>query len=283
MALPTIEPITDATLPEFAAFLERNMGKARSADTWATALRHQWLPGHQNYGFVLRDRGNIVGGIGAIYAQREIGGKQERTCNITSWCVLDQYRQQSTRLLMALIGQPGLHFTNFSPTKVVAGILQFMKFKPLDGRQAILFNLPRPGLRDAIVVDDSLGIEAALGGSARKAYADHVQFQWLRHVAVRVGAESSYIVYKRTSYRGFPAARIIHRSSKELFELGLSALSWHLLLRGMLTTHLDRRLLSRLPPFAVEPSWSALKLYCSTTLAEDDIDPLYSESVVLDI
>ena len=51
----------------------------------------------------------------------------ERFCNITSWCVLQPYRSHSLRLAMALVSQPGYHFTDLSPTQLVAGTLRFLK------------------------------------------------------------------------------------------------------------------------------------------------------------
>ena len=77
-----------------------------------------------NHGFAIRNTaGRMVGGIGAIYAERIIRGRPERFCNITSWCVLDEYRSHSMRLAMALVSQPGYHFTDLSPTTIVAGSL----------------------------------------------------------------------------------------------------------------------------------------------------------------
>jgi hypothetical protein len=121
MAKPVIEPITDQTLPEFAAFLESNMPVSRSAPDWISGLQKNWCETRPNYGFMMRDEGKIVGGIGAFYADRVIHGQKEKFCNITSWCVLDSHRKFSMQLAMNVVAQPGYHFTDFSPTKVVAG------------------------------------------------------------------------------------------------------------------------------------------------------------------
>ena len=144
MARPTIEPITAATLPEFAAFLHQHLGFERSPQAWVDGFTNDWMIDAPNHGFVLRVDAEIVGGIGAIYASRQIDGATLRFCNITSWCVLDQYRRQSMRLAMALIEQEGYHFTDFSPTRVVGETLKFLKFRTLDERQVV-------GLEPALV------------------------------------------------------------------------------------------------------------------------------------
>ena len=107
-------------------------------------VSQDWCPSKPNNGFLIRHEGRIVGGIGAIYAERLVRGRTERFCNITSWCVLDAFRAQSMRLAMALTGQPGFHFTDLTPTEVVSKTLQFLKFKPMNERQAIWPNLPWP-------------------------------------------------------------------------------------------------------------------------------------------
>jgi hypothetical protein len=135
--LPTLEPIRDADLPEFCAFLVEHLSSERTPEQWAQAFRQDWGLDKPNNGFLIRDQGKVVGGIGALYAQRLVRGQSERFCNITSWCVLEPYRAQSMRLAMAVVSQPGFHFTDLTPTEVVSKTLQFLKFKPMNERQAV--------------------------------------------------------------------------------------------------------------------------------------------------
>jgi hypothetical protein len=282
MKRPVIEPITDASLPEFAAFLHAHLNSAFSPETWEAAFRTQWMADPPNYGFLLRDQGQVVGGIGAFYAERPVNGETERFCNITSWCVLDAYRQQSMRLAVTMISQEGFHFTDFSPTKVVAGTLQFLKFKPLDDRQAVIFNVPGwpAGSR---VIDRADELRAALSGGTLATYLDHAQFPWLKHLAIGQGSEWCYLIYKHEVFKGLPAARIIHFSDPSLFERYLGGLRNYLLLKGYATTHVECRRLNRQPWFSKIRSGFNPKVFLSPSLAEQDIDYLYSESITLDV
>ena len=282
MARPNIEPVTADTLPEFAAFLCEHMSIRRSADDWQKGLAIGWSDTRPNYGFLVRDEGKVVGGIGAYYADRLIRGKTERFCNITSWCVLDTHRQQSMRLAMAVIGQPGYHFTDFSPTEVVGKSLRFMKFKSMDERQAVMPNLPWLPLSGRLWHRPA-DIESALKGPALQVYRDHARFPWLQHVLVGDGQAWCHVIYKRDRFKGLPAAKVLYLSDAELFDRHFRRLSAHFLRLGMASTHVECRFLKRLPwPSAVRSGFNA-KVFLSQSLADSDVDYLYSESVALDL
>lgn len=283
MARPTIEPVTAATLRDFASFLHRHLDPTRTIDQWVDGLSTPWMPDQPNHGFIVREAGEIVGGIGAYYADRMIDGRSERFCNITSWCVLDSHRQQSMRLAMAVLAQPGFHFTDLSPTKVVGGTLRFLKFKPLDERQVVALNLPLPVFDDLRVVDDQNAIAACLEGPARKVFEDHRCYPWLHHVLVGQPGTWCHLIYKRRRFKGLSAAIVVHVSDRSVLNAGWRRLSRHLLWQGMVTTHIEYRWLGRRPwPSAIRSGFNP-KLYLSQTLGDAQIDYLYSEQVALDL
>ncbi len=284
MAQPTIEPITDATLPAFASFLQQHMQGNRSAADWERGLRNQWTSDLSNFGFMLKnDQDEIVGGIGAYYADRFIRGKPEKFCNITSWCVLDTYRQQSMKLAMTVIKQPGYHFTDFSPTKVVGGTLKFFKFQEMDDAQAVVLNLPGVSLNGGRLLDRATDIESALSGSALKTYQDHAVFPWLKHVLIGSPGEWCHVIYKRSTFKHIPAATILYLSDRHLFSRHFRRLSTFLLLRGMVSTHVECRMLDAIPWPSVIRSGFNRKVFLSGSLDSGDIDYLYSERVALDL
>ena len=249
MALPTIEPIRDEDLLDFCRFLTQHLSAERSPEDWAQAFRQDWGVAKPNNGFMLRAEGRIVGGIGAIYSERAIRGKPERFCNITSWCVLEAYRAQSMRLAMAVVSQPGFHFTDLTPTEVVSKTLQFLKFKPMNERHALWPNLPWPFARFAGVkiVADFDEIERVLSREDAKALQDHRHLPWLRHLAVGRPGSFCHVVWKPNRLKGVPGAMVLAFSDPELFLRDRLALAGHLLTRGNLYTRVESRLLPRVP------------------------------------
>jgi hypothetical protein len=283
MARPVVEALSTPQLPEFAEFLHRQLDSSRTPAQWADGLNPPWMHDAPNHGFVLRDEGRIVGGIGALYASRPVAGRMERFCNITSWCVLDSYRQHSLRLAMAVVGQKGYHFTDFSPTKTVSGTLQFLKFKPLDDRQVVALNLPWPSSAGLHLVDEPAALRRPLDTVLRQAYDDHRGPAWLRHVFIEGDGACCHVIYKRRRFKGLPAASLLYASDPALLRRAWRALGGYLLSRGMVSTRVEWRLLGGAPWPSHVQSGFVPKVFLSDTLDSAQIDCLYSEQVVLNL
>lgn len=284
MSPPKIEMVSDRTLPEFAEFLHDNLDRERSSRSWEADLRVNWDVDRPNYGFVMRAEGRIVGGIGAIYATRQIAKRDEKFCNITSWCVLEPFRKHSMRLAMAAIGQGDYHYTDFSPTPVVGGVLRFLKFQPIDDRQTVIMNILRPFAPGRVITQPG-AIASNLSGDALLVYKDHAAFPWLRHLLVgdRDGRRWCHVIYKRRSFKGLPSSHVLHVSDPTLMSDHLAALCNHMLMRGMASIHIETRRLQRnILPSRIRSGFNA-KLFLSPTLEAQQIDYLYSESVAMDL
>lgn len=284
MPPPLLQPIGDEDLPEYCRFLHENLNPGISPDQWESAFQQRWGVEKPNNGFLLRDaEGRIVGGVGAIYAERTIRGEPERFCNITSWCVLEPYRSHSMRPALALVSQPGFHFTDLTPTDVVAGMLRFLRFKRIDGWATVMPSLPGwlPGVR---VLTDADAIEDALSPQDAKVFRDHRHFPWLNHVAIGRPGRFCHVVYKPGLLKRLPCAVILFASDGDLFLRYRGPLHRHLLLsRGMVGARVETRLLPRLPRLSAQVHGYHNKLYRSQTLSESDICNLYSELAALDL
>lgn len=281
-ARPTIEPIDDAALDEFAQFLHVHLNSARSAAVWSADFRRNRRPESPNYGFAMRDAGQLVGGIGALYANRQIGGREERFCNITSWCVLNSHRQHSMRLAMAVLAQGDMTYTDFSPTQVVGSTLRFLKFTELDERRAVVPNLPgwQPGVQ--VFTRHEAMIER-LTGETRRAYEDHRQHPWLEHLVVGKPGQWCHVIWRRTQIRGLPAALVMHISDRALFGRYFRSAMTHWLLKGRLITLIECRFAAHTPwPHMLQSGFNR-KLVLTKTLDAASVDYLYSESLAFDL
>jgi hypothetical protein len=281
-ARPSVEPIVEAGLEEFAAFLHEHLNRSRTPSVWAADFRRNLRPESPNFGFALRDGTRLVGGIGALYADRPVAGRVERFCNITSWCVLNEYRQHSTRLAMAVLAQGDRTYTDFSPTAVVGSTLRFLKFTELDDRRAVVLNVPgwRPGVR---VFTRPEQIRQRLSGEALLAYDDHLCHPWLQHLVVGDDRGWCHVIHRRAQLRNLPAALVLHISDRDVFARSFRRLANHWLGRGLPITLVECRMTHGRPWPSLVQSGFNRKLVRTQSLDPATVDYLYSESVAFDL
>ena len=176
-----VTPITDADVAAVAAFLHANLN---DQVPWDRAISSApWKVEAPNHGFMLRDGQRVVGTQLAFYSERLIAGRAERFCNLSSWCVLPEFRFHSLRVHRAVLAQDGYHVTSFTPAKKVVPIHVRFKFRSLDTSAVLIPNLPwpsRPG-RTRISADPDV-IESTLGGTELELYSDHAQAMAARHM-----------------------------------------------------------------------------------------------------
>jgi hypothetical protein len=277
-----VAPITDADVAAVAAFLHANLN---DRVPWDRAISSApWKVEAPNHGFMLRDGQRVVGTQLAFYSERLIAGRAERFCNLSSWCVLPEFRFHSLRVHKAVLAQDGYHVTSFTPRENVVPIHARFKFRSLDTSAVLIPNLPwpsRPG-RTRISADPDV-IESTLAGTELELYRDHAQALAARHIVLIRDQDSCYVMYRamcrEMRHKDVPVAAILHVSNPELFHSAMIPLTRHLLIRHrLLATQAELRLIGHRPPLSRKvTTWP--KMYRSDSLEPDQIDDLYSELV----
>jgi hypothetical protein len=277
----TIElaPITEAEVPAVAELLHANLN---DQIPWAqSCVPLPWKVDAPNCGFMLRDGQRVVGALLAYYSERLVAGRVERFCNMGAWCVLPAYRSHGIRLLLALLGQKGYHFTCLSASETVLAINSRLEFRPLDTSAALVPNLPWPALSGQIQISsDPDVIEGTLTGTELEVYRDHARALAVHHHVLIRGHDSCYVMHREYRYRNVPLyAIVLHVSNPELFRRALIPMTRHLLLRHRLVATLaELRVIGHEPPLSFKlNAWP--KMYRSAGLEPAQIDYLYSELV----
>ena len=284
MTRVALAPLTEPDLALVSAFLVEHLQPGVTAETWRRALEIPWQRDAPNRGFVLTADGVVVGAHLAFYSSRVIRGEELLICNLGPWCVLDEHRAQGLRLLRAVLKQPGMHFTDLSPSGSVVPLNERLGFKHLDTATSLAANLPwlsRPGR--VRVTSSRRVIEATLTGDALQVYRDHADLVAARHLLVSRGDEHCHVVFRRDRRKGLPLfASILHVSHPDLFRASWRAVARHLLLRHRLPLTLaeQRVVAGRLAP-SVALAAHRTKMFRSDVLEPGDVDYLYSELVCL--
>ena len=275
----SVEPITDTDVPSVGDFLHEHLNDRLGADIWANSIVPTWSADQPNHGFLLRSGLNIVGVQLAFYSTRRFGQRSVRICNLAAWCVDEDFRSHSLRLLRAVLRQPGYVFTDFSPSGNVVAVNKRLVFLLLDTSTAAVLNLPRPRLPGRVrIVTDPASIDATLTGRDLEIYRDHARAAAAHHLVVTVGGASCYVVFRRVRRKRMPFfASILYVSDTSLFARVGPSVFQHLLLRhGMAVTLAEHRIVGGRPRLSFDVGGQR-RMYRGPDVAEGDIDYLYSE------
>lgn len=279
-------PIADKDIGEVCAFLHANLNGDIPTERWRAAFSSRWMPDKPNNGYMLRNEcDQLVGIIGSIYSRQTIRGTSEVFCNTHSWCVLDDYRKESLRLLLAQIkGRVG-HLTALTPNEETARIYRRLQLREMTKDRWVIFNVPSVQVLSSHseVLSSPEDLRGALAPATLRIYEDHADYPSIAWAAFGATEKLCLVAYKSVPSRGGRSAWIMHVSDPEQFIASYGALANHLFRSGLLTAQVDCRLLHTKPRFAIRRDGSQPKLFYSKTLSQADISNLYSEIVCLDL
>jgi hypothetical protein len=277
-----VVPIADADVRRSAEFLQAQLNARLSVDQWADAIAVPWKVERPNAGFMLLDDDEVVGVQLAFYSERMIDGHRERFCNLGAWCVLPAYRFHGLRLLKAVLGQEGYHFTDLSPSGNVIGVNERLDFRFLDTTTGLVPNLPWPTWpRSGLISSDPKLIERTLTGRDLELYRDHAATGAARHLVLIRGDEWCYVVFRKDRRKDLPLfATVLYVSNPELFRGMIRRFARHLLVHHhVLATLVEERVAGRRPRPSLLLRTPRRKMFRSPSLAPAQIDYLYSELV----
>lgn len=273
----TLAPLRTEDLPEVGRFLHTHLDPRLTAQQWAGSLRPTWETEEADHGFLLRSGDDVVGVYCAFYVLRNLAGRTEKFCNLAAWCVRDDYRAHSLRLLRAMLAQPGYTFTDLSPSGNVVPINERLGFVRLDTSGALVANLPWSAAGRVLTAPSA--VQAALGERDRQIHRDHTRAAAARHVVVVAGGRTCYIVYRRVRRRRLPLfARVLYVSDPEVFRSVAGRFRRHLLWRHAIPFTLVERRVSGAPPWhAVALRSPRPAMVRSSSVEPVEVDYLYSE------
>jgi hypothetical protein len=277
-----VAPIGDSDIDRVGAFLHENLDSRISARNWSQAVRPPWSVESPNYGFMLLEGGHLVGVYLAFYSERTIAERNERFCNLAAWCVVPKYRMHGLKLLNALLGQPGYHFTDLSPSGNVVPLNERLGFKHVDTAAALMPNLPWPNWPGRYrISSEPAAIESVLADLQLRIYRDHRHGRAAKHLVMIHRGEQCYVIFRRDRRKDLPLfASVLYVSNPSLFRRMASVFGRHLLLRHRIPlTLLELRIVGGKPAGSLRLRSSRPKMFKSDSLRPEQIDNLYSELV----
>lgn len=287
MANPGVSthPITPEDATSVSEFLHANLNERVSAAAWKNLILPPWRHAGPNHGFQLvAGDGTIAGVYVAIYSQRSIDGATIDVCNLAAFCVLEDFRTHSLRLIRALLKQQGFVFTDLSPSGNVTAMNERLGFQHLDTSTRLVVNLPhipRPGFR---LTSDPATIKDTLGGADAIVYDDHRDAAAVEHLLVQRDGEYGYLIFRRDRRKGLQlfATPLYVGGSRACVESAWGAIRSHLLGKGLVFTLAEMRVLGFARGLGTTLAAPRSKMFRGDGIPADRVDYLYSELTLVE-
>ena len=256
-----------------------------SKEDWRRMLfQYPWKAEEESRGYVLFNDARAVGFIGTIFSAREIEGRTERFCHLSSWIVLPEHRSRSLSLLASVARLDGYTVVCSTPSPTAARLFRRFGHRTLDEKVLVLPPLAGArelcGLFRASMTTRESEVRAGLTGEALRCFDDH-RGSLGAHVLLRRGGRTCWATATLTRRRGIRFASVRHISDRQLFWecLPLAKLGF-LKALGAPALAVDARFAEgRHVPFAVPYRLATPQLYrpAHEALRPALVDGLYSE------
>ncbi|WP_169583079.1 MULTISPECIES: hypothetical protein [Microbacterium] len=280
-----LRPIGADDAAAVCAFLHAQLNRRIPVHRWSALFAPPWSTDAANHGFLIEASGRIVGAYVAVYADRVLAGAAARVCNLAAFCVLEEYRPHSLRLVRAVLGQPGLVFTDLSPSGNVIALNERLGFDHLDTATSLALNLPRVAPRGIRISSDPMVAEATVTGEDVRLLRDHRGARAVRHLTIRSGESSAYLMVRKVRRKGLPVfATVLHAGGdRALLVRAWRAVGAHLLVHhGAVATLVERRVLPEVFGRGRVLARPRPKMFRAKDVPAAEIDDLYSELVLLE-
>jgi len=257
---------------------------------WRKIFSYAWKREENYNGFILKNEGHVVGFLGTIFSKRIVDGRTYKFCNLTTWMVKPEFRNQSLRLLYPVLKMKDHIITIHGGSERAVAIYKKLGFELLDEHYVVplgIFNFfswqNTPRLEIIMRPDD---IRSLLGENHRAIFDDHKGLGVDNAVILdKENGDYCYVVYGKKVKKGIPVTYIYYISDEKLFAQGIRKLHLKLLLHTWAPIILiDSRFLHD-----VKPSWGIKlrtdrkRLYLNRLIGKDRIDFLYSEVILSDL
>jgi len=279
-----VRPAEEGDIDEVVDLLFGNMSQKVPKERWRRLLDYPWRPADADRGRVAVDAGRIVGFLGLVYADRPIGGHVERFCNICAWYLLKSHRGQGIgqAIQFSAVADPRQTYTIMTATLATGrAFAAHSGFEVLDDTRYLLRR--RSG---AVATVDLIEGPAAIAtglSSGDQTVLDHHRPYNIRHLLVRVGGQSCYVVMQvKRKGEDIDYHEVMYASDWRLLGESAQALANTLLPSDSAVLAIDQRFLSGERDWDREvirlPRW-----YRSAGVQPGRIDHLYGEVTLLDL
>jgi len=208
-------PITDDMIGRVVECLKRGFPH-RPGSYWIGALeqmsKRAAIEDYPRYGYALEAEGQIVGVVLLIFSRQDGEAGSYIRCNISSWCVDEEYRACAILLHMAAVKRKEVTYLNISPAAHTWLAIEALGFQRYSNGQIFSTPILSTPQRNASVHTFTVdGPESKLlSESERKILADHAEYGCYSLVCVKDGAAYPFVFQRRAVLGLIPCSNLIY-------------------------------------------------------------------------
>ena len=272
----------DKTYPLFEKF--NNVGLKKR--DWEQLFLNPWKSRERHCGYILLEDNKVVGYLGTLFSERIIQSQENKFCNVTSWIVEKEFRNQSFLLLLPLLTLKGYTTTIFSPNNATYIASKKLGFKDLETHIRLIFpfTVMRRFFNNCSIFEDNELLSNILDQQHLKIHYDHLSFS-CRQLFIKTKYGSFYLVATRVVKKKIPVAYIHFISDLSIFLKSIENIKLKVCVRLKVFLMLvdERFMRGSKVAFSKKIKLSQPKVFKSDSLKKDEIDSLYSELIVLNL
>ncbi|XDA99259.1 GNAT family N-acetyltransferase [Sulfitobacter sp. LCG007] len=265
-----------------AAFMQEVFPRAKwSIDGWRRLLSGRWSGPEGPYAILACDGARIAGVLGIVSATRPSATGDRKTANMTSWYVLKPYRGQGLghRMIALACSDPAVTVTNFTSSANAVDVVQSAGLSVLD-RERFIWR-PRATARPLPVRDAPAG--DGLPPRSMRILEDHRGLGLAPHVVETPDGPCLLLISRQRRSDAYESWEVCHLSDRAIFAAHDRAIADSLLPGSGAVLSCDSRLVDGAAEMDAVEALSVPRFYSTGAMAPAEVDPLYSEVVLLNM
>lgn len=281
-----VRPVFPADFEAVLPLLQR-LDPTRRAPRWRPLFEFRWRKPEDPVGYAAFVADTAVGFVGLISSEREIDGRMERFCNISSWITDDSFRGVGALLVLPLLRLRDETITSMTSNPAASRVLERLGLVTLDDRWTVL----RPSWRSVLapadsrvrIVTDPAAIARVVSPADARIVEDH------RDLGLQLLAQTDdgycLLIYSTRVRWRLRAAHLHYVSDLAVFRRALPRIQRSLMLRhAALLLEADARLLPADQfDHATTKRILGSRLFRSARLRPEQIPSIYTELLLLDL
>jgi GNAT superfamily N-acetyltransferase len=280
-----VRPAQSADIEAVCRLLHEQMNGRLSPDRWRQLMTYRWLSEKPDLGRVAVLGGKVVGFVGMVYADRNLGGRQRRIVNICAWYLDKAHRGVGLgfELMRSATADEIMSYTILTSSSRTLSLLAAIGYRILDDKRCLwaATGVP-PGELD--FEQNPERILARIDDVARRMLNDHAVLP-VRPILIADAASSCLAVFSvKRKHGDVIHFDVLHLSNPSFFAARAQRIADGLLPRDAKAMMVvDERLLQGHQHDGKIERLPVPRYYKSRTVGPGEIDNMYSEVQLLDL